>query len=391
MKVLLVTESYWPNADGGALFERRLVLGLAERGHKISVWAPAPRYSSYDEVDEPYTIHRQRAVTFVFNRKYKVSLMPFWDARRIILRDDPELIHIHNTYFLGLSALFWAKRYGIPVIATNHFMPENAILNLKGAHWLFKPLEWMIWKFLVWFHNRADYVTSPTPTAVRLLVENGLTKPAIAISNGIDTTVFHPWQNTEAVAAKLGLATDRPIILYIGRLDGEKRLDVLIDALPLVLKAHTAQLVLAGFGRSMDKLKAQAKRIGIDQDILFTGFIDEADKPILYNAASVFAITSPAELQSIVTLEAMASALPIVAVDIAALSELCHDGKNGYLFPYQDSAILAQKLIILLSDSEQAGAFGQESFKIIHAHHTTEVMYDSYQQAYQQAIKLGSI
>jgi hypothetical protein len=78
MKILLVTESYWPNADGGALFERRLVLGLIARGHSFTVWAPAPRYSSYDEVDGPYTIHRQRAVTFVFNRKYKVSLMPYY-------------------------------------------------------------------------------------------------------------------------------------------------------------------------------------------------------------------------------------------------------------------------------------------------------------------------
>ncbi len=387
MKVLLVTESYWPNADGGALFERRLVLGLSSRGHTFTVWTPAPRYASYDEVDGPYTIHRQKAVTFVFNRKYKVSLMPFWDARRIIRRDKPDIIHIHNTYLMGLAALFWAKRYGIPVIATNHFMPENAILNLKGVNWLYKPLERIIWKFLVWFHNCADYVTSPTPTAVRLLQENGLQQPAEAITNGIDTAVFHPWMNTDAVVSKLGLANDRPIILYVGRLDGEKRLDVLLDALPTILKSQSAQLVLAGYGKAMDSLKSQAKRLGIKNDVVFTGFIDEEDKPVLYNAASVFAITSPAELQSIVTLEAMASAKPIVAVDVAALSELCHDGENGFLFSHQDSTALAEKLLAILSDDKLAGKFAIESLKIIKAHHTTEVMYDSYESAYVKTIK----
>jgi glycosyltransferase involved in cell wall biosynthesis len=384
MNVLLVTESYWPNADGGALFERRLVLGMAARGHHMSVWAPAPRYTSYDEPDGPYTIHRQRAVTFVFNRKYKVSLAPFWDARRIILRDKPDVIHIHNTYWMGLSALFWAKRFGIPVVATNHFMPENAILNLKGVNWLYRPLEILIWKFLVWFHNRAEYVTSPTPTAVQLLLDHGLHRPVEAITNGIDTAVFQSGLDTKQVVKKLGLATDRPIILYVGRLDGEKRLDVLLEALPIVLKDQPAQLVLAGFGKAMDSLKAQTKHLGIENDVLFTGFVDEEDKPSLYNTATVFAITSPAELQSIVTLEAMASALPIVAVDVAALHELCHDGANGYLFTHENSAELAQKLIAILSDANLAGRFGQESYKIIHAHHSTEVMYNSYESAYQK-------
>lgn len=387
MKVLLVTESYWPNADGGALFERRLVLGMAERGHEMTVWAPAPSYRSFDEIDGPYTIHRQKAATFWFNTKYKVSVMPFWDARRILRRDRPDVIHIHNAYWMGLSAMFWARRMNIPIVATNHFMPENAILNLKGVQWLYRPLEWTIWRFLVAFHDRADYVTSPTPTATALLETHGLTAPLEPITNGIDTAVFKPGQPTKAVIAKLGLATDRPIILYVGRLDGEKRLDVLLDAMPAVLERTSAQLVLAGYGRSSDELKAQSARLGITGDVVFTGFIDEADKPLLYNAAAVFTITSPAELQSIVTLEAMASGLPVVAVDVAALHELCHDGHNGYLFPHQDSAALADKLVAVLINSKLQRRFGQASLELIHASHSTEVMYNGYENAYEIAIK----
>src|SRR6266567_1001123 len=113
MRLLLVSESYWPNADGGALFERRLILGMAARGRHVAVWAPGNTFKSYDEIDGPYTIHRERAVTFWANRKYKVSFMPFWHARRIIRSEQPDVIHIHNCYWMGLSAMFWAKRYGV--------------------------------------------------------------------------------------------------------------------------------------------------------------------------------------------------------------------------------------------------------------------------------------
>lgn len=387
MKILLVTESYWPNADGGALFERRLTLGLVSRGHKVSVWAPGTRFASYTESDGPYQIFRERAITFWANKKYRVSFMPFWHARRLIRTQHPDIIHIHNCYWMGLAAMFWARRYKVPVLATNHFMPENALLNLKGTDVLYKPLHQAIWSYLVSFHNRANYVTSPTPTAVKLLVDHGLRVPVEAISNGIDTAVFKPELPTQAVCDKYGIPTNRPVILYVGRLDGEKRIDMIIEALAEVRQQHDAQLVLSGFGKSMDELKAQAKRLGLENHVVFTGYVDEADKPAIYNTADMFVISSPAELQSIVTLEAMATGLPVIAVDIAALKELCHDGKNGYLFPLDDVPALANRINRILNDKALAKQFGEESKKIVQRFHATEVTFASYEQAYKRAQK----
>ena len=387
MNVLLVTESYWPNADGGALFERRLVHGLVSRGHTVTVWAPAPRFASYDERDTGSLIHRERGVTLWANTKYKVSLLPFLKARRVILRDRPDVIHIHNCYWMGLSAMFWARRYKLPVIATNHFMPENLTLNLKLPDLINRPLERLTWSFLVWFHNRAHYVTSPTPTAVKLLLDHGLKVPSEAITNGIDTAVFKPGQDAAAVAAKYGVAADRPVVLYVGRVDGEKRLDLLVSAMDQVKRAGVkAQLVLVGHGKAMAALKAQAGRLGLAGDVIFTGFIDEADKPLIYNTATVFAISSPAELQSIVTLEAMASGLPVVAVDVAALGELCHDGENGYLFPKDDFHVLAQKLMVILKDKALQKRFGAASISIVQASHSTNHMFEAYETAYKRTI-----
>ena len=387
MKVLLVSESYWPNADGGALFERRLVLGLIGRTNDVSVWAPGPRFKSYDEQDGPYVIHREKGVVFLANRKYKVSFFPFFKARQVLRAEKPDIIHIHNTYWMGLFMMFWGKVYGVPVLATNHFMPENALLNLKGTDILYKPLERLIWSFLVWFHNRADFVTSPTPTAVKLLVDHGLKAPHEPISNGIDTAVFKPGLDAAAVIAKYGIATDRPVLIYVGRLDGEKRLDLIVSALPLIISQQSVQLVMVGFGKAMANLRSQAAKLGVADDIVFTGYIEEAEKPIIYNAATVFVISSPAELQSIVTLEAMATGLPIISVDIAALSELCHDGENGYLFPADDFAALADRVSKLLPDKERLSLFGAESIKIVQDHHSTDVMFENYETAYKRAIK----
>ena len=97
-------------------------------------------------------------------------------------------------------------------------------------------------------------------------------------------------------------------------------------------------------------------------------------------------ISSPAELQSIVTLEAMATARPVVAVDVAALKELVHDGENGYLFSENQHQELAKRLIDLLRDDVKRTSFGKESLKIVQTSHSTDVMFDTYEAIYKKLL-----
>ena len=390
MKILLVSESYWPNADGGALFERRLALGLVNKGLEMAVIAPSKNWSRYKEKDGPYYIYRERAITFWANTKYKVSFSPFLRVRKIILLEKPDLIHIHNTYWLGISALIWGRIYKIPVVATNHFMPENALLNLRRLKPFYKPLSSLIWFGLVWVHNRCKFVTSPTPTAIQLLKDHGLNAPAKAISNGIDTSVFKPGLDTKKIIAKLGIKEHISVMLYVGRVDGEKRLDLIVSAMPIILEKNKVQLVIAGFGKSMHELKLQAANLGVSDNIIFTGYLDESDKPYLYNAATLFVISSPAELQSIVTLEAMSSGLPIVSVDVAALKELCHDNENGFLFKEDDYQELALKALKIIDSPELAKEFGDESMSIIKKNHGTDVTFNEYKAVYKEVLKMSN-
>ena len=388
MKVLLVTESYWPNADGGALYERRLANGMADRGHNVTIWAPGDLNESYIEHDPPTLIEREKAIQFVFNTKYRVSYWPWWRARTLIRKHRPDIIHIHNFYWMGLAALFWAKRYRIPVIGTNHFMPENLLLNLKWLKPISPLVHRLVWIYLVNMHNRCNFVTSPTPTAIDLLRKHGLKTPHKAISNGVDTHLFRPGLSSKAIAKKYSIPTDKPILLYFGRLDGEKRIDIIIDSLPEILKSTDIQLVLAGTGISQPALEAQAKKLGVTDHVIFTGFVDEEDKPHIYNAATLFVLASPAELQSIVTLEAMACGLPLVLVDVAALHELCHDGKNGYLFAENNATMLAKKAVTILKNTKIQQQFGRASRLMIESEHATSIMFDGYEAAYKACQRL---
>ncbi len=385
MKILLVSESYWPNADGGALFERRLVQGLEKAGHSISVWAPGKYRHSYTENDGNYTIYREKSLTLLINRKYRASFWPWRSAAVIIKKMNPDVIHLHNAGLMGLATLAWAKHYKIPIVATNHFMPENWVLNVPfpGKR---RFSKWLIWKYLAWFHNRCDFVTSPTPTAVELLRIAGLKSPSEAISNGVNTEVFAPSLPSSHIAKKYGISVKKPVILYLGRVDGEKRIDVIIRAHQELIKKTDAQLVIAGFGKAGPSLKALVGKLELKDSVKFTGFIDESDKPAIYNLASVFVISSPAELQSIVLLEAMASGLPVVAVDVAALKELCMDSKNGYLFEHENSDQLASELAKILQNRAIHKSFGRESRKIVIRDHSNQATLKKYESVYNKVL-----
>ena len=378
MRILLVTESYWPNADGGALFERRLVKGLIAKGHDLAVWAPSKNFKNYIEKDGDYRIFREMAVTMPFNRKYKVSIVPWIHTRKIFKSTKPDTVHIHNPALLGRTAIKYANRHNIPVLATNHLMPENVLLNIKGSSWYYGWFYKRFWDYLVRFHNRAQFVTTPTSTALNFLKKYGLKTRSKAVTNGIDTNLFRPGPKNHKVAQKYRIK-NKPTILYLGRVDGEKRIDIIIKATSKLIKSIDCQLVIAGFGNAMSDLKKLSADLGIDDKVVFTGFIEEDDKPAIYNLCDLFVISSPAELQSIVTLEAMASAKPIVAVDVAALHELVHNGENGYLFKEDDSEELSEKLKKLLSNTVVMQEFGKKSLDIVIKNHTTDITFDKYE------------
>ncbi|MDP9212293.1 MAG: glycosyltransferase [bacterium] len=390
MKILLATESYWPNRDGGSVFERALVHGLIELGHEVRVVAPSPKAGGpYVERDGRSDVHRTRS--FRLPGKFgsvgaRGSLLPGRVIRSLIDGYSPDLVHIHNPFGIGRTAMRAARKRHIPVVATNHNMPENTVDNLRLLGKLIPNAAERIWRWQIKFLNQANFVTSPTKTAVDMLVAHGLTVPHRPISNGVDVRRFNPSVPATALRRKLHLP-EKPIVLYLGRLDGEKRMDVWLDAVPKVRKEIDAHFLIGGRGGELAALKRRAVSLGVAHHVTFAGEVADADLPAFYRLGTVFAISSPAELQSIVTLEALAAGLPVVAADAAALPELCQSGRNGYLFQPGSADGLAESLARILQNPAMSAQMGAESRKIIEASHDLRKMPTNYEAVYKEALR----
>lgn len=387
VKILIATESYWPNRDGGAVFERALAHGLAGAGHTVRIIAPSATGRPGEETDGDTTIRRVRSFRLpkrIGTFGSRASIRPGSVVAKELESFQPDLIHIHNSFFIGRSTMKHARKLQIPVVATNHNMPQNTLDQLGWVGKLIPNGIERLWSREIGFLNSASFVTSPTQTGLNMLLARGLSAPHRAISNGVDTNRFKPRLDTQHLRQSLHLPK-KPIVLYMGRLDKEKRMDVWFDSIPLVRKEIDAHFLVGGRGADLQNLKRRAVSLGVSPHVTFAGGIEDDDLAAFYNLATVFAISSPAELQSIVTLEAMSCGAPVVACDAGALPELCISGRNGYLFLNGDPHTMAKSLIRILHNPGMGEKMGTESRKIIMQKHSVKEMPLHYLEVYAMA------
>lgn len=390
MKIVLSSESYWPNKDGGAVFEHRFVHELIEHGHEVLVIVPGVKAHAYEEMDGASRIVRVASMPLPLNKGYKVAYTAARTVKRVLDEFQPDVIHVNTMWITGAALSRYAKKHSIPIVATNHLMPENVLLSLPKGLRESERVNDIFWKTIVRFHKRFVAVTSPTESALKLLRDNGLSLPMFAVSNGVDANVYHPPkpadENVDALK-RFGISKT-PYVLYLGRVNAEKRLDMLIDSFADVMQHdEKVVLVIAGKGNRVEALKQQAKERSMSQRVIFTGLVSDEEKVALMQHALVFAMTSPAELQCISMMEAMACGLPVVSVDVVALHELCHDGKNGFLVPLDDIAACSHALLTLIKDKKLREQFGAYSREYIVKHHSHESTYAQFIDLYEFAIR----
>lgn len=176
---------------------------------------------------------------------------------------------------------------------------------------------------------------------------------------------------------------DHNILLSVGRLDQEKHLDCILDALSRVPEKIRPHLVIVGIGREEKHLKQIVHTLHLPNDVTFTGFVSDHDLPNISRLADGFIIAGTAELQSLVTMEAMASGLPVIAVQAMALPELVRHGQNGYLFQPGDTAGLSNQITHMFSDASLRKEMSSRSLEII-AHHDLENILNQFESLYEE-------
>ena len=387
MKILIASDLHYPTINGVATFSRNLARGLADRGHEVLVIAPSQTGKKHKEVDGNHVIIRTNSVPFPFYQNFRISPNPAREVRKIIEDFDPDVIHIQMVLWLGSAALKYGNKFGIPIVSTNHAMPENLMDNLKLLAPVSRPINYILKAYGARFHSKADFVTLPTQAAIDMFNAGDKIKiPMAPVSNGVDLARFTPQSAPASLYKKFNLPTDAPIVSYIGRLDAEKHISVLVRAFVRVNARHPeAHLLIVGDGTDATRLKSLVKEFGLQQHVTFTGRVSDEDLVMLHCVGTVYCIPSPAELQSIATLEAMASGQPIVAVDAGALRELCQHKRNGYLCEQDNDEQIATGLDAIINDASLRESMSKESL-VIAKTHDLQTTLQQFEKIYQDLI-----
>jgi len=345
MRIALTTDSFVEGQGGVSTAVATLARALRQRGHQVVVYSAADPCHAHSDLDV-IGLWALRLERFPGGRA------PVDPARlvRELLHFRPDVIHNHSMSVMGVQALAAARVLGIPILATCHVYLAGflnyAPLSLEG-----RPMaEKAAWRYTVAFFNRFPYVTTPSKVMQQKLLSAGLRAPSAIVSNGVDTSLFHPRPSFTHPLS--------PTVLHVGRLGYEKRVDVVLRAFARLAPAFPrARLIVAGDGPQAGFLRAQAMRLGVAHRVLFVGHVPRSRLPVLYRQADLFVTASPIETQGLVVLEAMASGLPAVGVNALALPELIRPGENGILVPAGDDLALSQAMACLL----QSQALRQEA------------------------------
>ena len=365
IRVLIAADTFAPDVNGAARFAERLAAGLVSRGHEVQIMAPAPtrKRGSWIEIHEgqPMMVHRLQSWRWRPHDWLRFALP--WIVRkhsRVVLDEfRPDVVHFQSAINIGRGVTIEAEKRGIRIVGTNHLMPENLLqfsLVPKGFQ---DRVITALWRAARRTFSRAEAVTTPTLRAAQFLEKYTGLVGVHAISCGINADNYEP---------NFAPRTEN-LILFVGRVTGEKQIDVLLQAVSLLAPELKARLEIVGGGDQRRNLEHLADTLGIRDRVTFTGYVTDDELRAAYSRATVFAMPSIAELQSIATMEAMASGLPIVGANAMALPHLIHDNENGYLFRPGSAQDLADKLTnVLTAPAHELEALKRESIRLIAAH-----------------------
>ncbi len=384
MRIAIATAVYYPQINGVAVFAHNLAAGLARRGNEVLVICPSQTGRSHSVMQDgvkvcylksldakiyPDQIHPVPEKKKLFYKNgFRVSIFPKQEVKRILDDFQPDVVHVQVADPVGLSVVGWARNSGVPVVTTEHNQPDVITNQLKLGIFK-KPANALMRAYLIKRHGKSDFVTMPTEKAIDDLIWSRgkeFKVPLAAVSNGVDLSHFGPGKADDEVYKKYGLNSKALTVLYVGRVDPEKTVGLVVEAfVEMAKEVKNVQLVVVGDGT--DKARLQ-KKYASDARIHFLGKITPPELYDIYKLGDVFATASKIETQGIVLIEAAASGLPLVAVNAGAVSEVCVDGENGLLCEPGNKAELSQALRTILTDDNLRERFAKKSVQIVKEH-----------------------
>lgn len=350
LAVALVTETYPPEVNGVAMTLGRMVAGLRQLGHRVTVFRPRQRQER-DETDillPGCPLPGYRGLRFGLPAKGR--LLRAWR------RERPDIVQVATEGPLGASAIAAARRLGIPVVSEFH-----TNFHAYSRHYGFGWLEGLIAGHLRRLHNRSRFALVPTTAIAQELAGQGYRSLRV-ISRGVDTLLFTPARRSASLRAQWGATEDDLVVAYVGRIAPEKNLPLVLRAFAAIRQARPdAKLLFVGDGPARKRLEAEHPQH------LYAGMRRGEELAMYYASADLFLFPSLTETFGNVTAEALASGLAVLAYDHAAAAELIRDGDNGVLVHAgDDAAYLAAALHLATDAATQARIRAQAAQSVAH-------------------------
>jgi glycosyltransferase involved in cell wall biosynthesis len=347
LHLTLVTETYLPEINGVAMTLGRLVDGLVQRGHRVTVIRPRQQSERDGNAESSAGAVTQRLMLGLPIPGYpllRFGLPAGLRLRELWRQDRPDLVHVATEGPLGFSALNAAEALGLPVTSSFHTNFHHYTRDYRFS-WLFSLTA----KWLRYFHNRTLRTFAPTRALCTELEAEGYGNLRV-LSRGVDTALFDPARRQESLRAAWGAGPDDPVVIHIGRLAREKNYGLIFRAYDAMRAANPrCRFVLVGDGPLRPALEMAHRHCH------FTGFVDRATLARHYASADLYLHASTTETYGNVAAEALASGLAFAGYDYAAAHELVRHDESGLLVPLHNEPAFIAAAVRLATEPLLAG------------------------------------
>lgn len=395
-KVCFISPEYWPLTGGTGSYVYYLSNELLKNGHKIYVVTGSNQ-------TQDIKVNPQLDVSFLKIPKMPIvkSFMLAGNSYRKLqsVRDTAKVDIIHPQ--LPLTPSFAVPpNFGKTLVCTVHSTWKGEAEAIRGEPYMRLNANE---KFLVsfnWFlrifeegmlHRARKIIAVSNFTKWELTNYYKIPESKIkVIHNGVDINKFKPAEDKRKVKAELGFNPDDIAIVSVGRLYARKGLFTLIQSIPAVIKRlPNAKFIISGKGQSdeMKKLIAHAERIGVKNNIIFTGYYPDKKLPKLYQAADVFAFSTFYEHHPFAVLEALATGLPVVTTTVGGIPETIKSGRNGFLAEPFNEKQFAEKILYLLEHPGFAAEMGELARKTVVEELDWRIVIKDAMRVYEEALR----
>lgn len=376
MHIAHYTNTYHPVVSGVVRSVSAFRRALADAGHNVFVFSQESRGF---EDNEPF-IFRYPAIELPFHNNFPliIPVSPFIDRVIPILKLD--VIHTHHPFLLGQTAAEKAQELDLPFVFTFHtrYRDYSHYISLNQS-----MVKDAIDRLLGTFMQQCHHIIVPSASIKQMLAElYGVTEQVTILPTGLDLRLYRKADGA-AIREKHGWGDDR-VLISAGRLAKEKNWDLLVKAAAKVMgRVQDVRLVILGDGDERRGLEKLVKELGVADKVELPGLVPFDEMPNYLSAADLFCFASVSETQGLVTMEAMAAGLPVVAVDATGTSDVVENGKDG-LLTSEDIDELAEAIFKVLEEGglrDSLVTTAAEKVKHFDINHQAELLVEVYQQA----------